>query len=111
MSEPDLTLNLFEQQVMLTVLRLAPDGYGVSIRDSLEERTSRKVSFGAVYTTLDRLEDKGFVARREGEATAERGGRKKAYFTLTARGQMTLRAALQAMEAVKGGLVVDGVLA
>ena len=111
MSDPDLTISIFEQHVLLTILRLNPDGYGVSIRDELEKRTNRKVSFGAVYTTLDRLEEKGFVSRREGEATAERGGRKKTYFSLTARGQITLRAALQVMDAMRGGLEIDGVLA
>lgn len=111
MTQTNLEVSIFEQHVMLTVLRLNPNGYGVSIRDELEKRTGRKISFGSVYTTLDRLEEKGFVARREGEATAERGGRKKSYFAVTARGQMVLRASLQVMDALRGGLEIDGVLA
>lgn len=101
-------LSAVEQQVMLAVLRLHPNGYGVSIRDELELRTGRQPSFGTVYATLERLEDKGLVRSREGEPTAERGGRRKLHFTLTATGQTTLRASLQALDALRGGLVIDG---
>ena len=69
------------------------------------------MSFGSVYATLERLEDKGLITRREGEATAERGGRKKSYFTVSASGKHTLQASLQAVDALRAGLVVDGVLA
>lgn len=111
MGKSGLELGAFEQQTMLTILRLHPNGYGVSIRDELEARTGRSVSFGSVYATLERLEDKGLVARREGEATAERGGRRKSYFTLTAPGKVTLQASLRALDAVRGGVEIDGVLA
>lgn len=103
-------LGAFEQQVLLTILRLHPDGYGVSIRDELQARMGRNVSFGAVYATLERLQDKGLVARREGEATAARGGRAKGYFSLTVPGKHTLQASLQALDALRGDLVVGGVL-
>ena len=110
MGKSGFELSALEQQLMLAALRLHPNGYGVSIRDELEARTGRKVSFGSVYATLERLEDKGLITRREGEATAERGGKKKSYFTLTASGQHTLRASLQAVDALRAGVKIDGVL-
>jgi hypothetical protein len=64
----------FEQLVLLALLRLGNDAYGMQVREEIETRTGREVSYGAVYTTLDRLEQKGYVAHRLGEATAERGG-------------------------------------
>ena len=103
MEKSGLELGAFEQRVMLTVLRLHPNGYGVSIRDELEARVGRSVSFGSVYATLERLEDKGLVTRCEGEATAERGGRRKVHFTLTTPGKVTLQASLRAMDAVRAG--------
>jgi len=67
----------FEQLVLLALMRLGADGYGVSIADDIAERTRRDVSLGAVYKTLERLEDKGLVASRIGDPTPERGGRRK----------------------------------
>ena len=96
---------------MLAALRLHPNGYGVSLRDELEKTTGRKVSFGSVYATLERLEDKGLITRREGEATAERGGKKKSYFTVSASGQHTLRANLLPVDKLRAGVEIDGVLA
>ena len=107
MEKSGLELGAFEQRVMLTVLRLNPNGYGISIRDELEARTGRSVSFGSVYATLERLEDKGLVTRREGEATAERGGRRKSYFTLTPPGKVTLQASLRAVDALRSGLDIE----
>lgn len=84
------TLGPFEYQV-LQVLQLHPnDAYGVSIGDHLEERTGKRPSIGALYTTLDRLEAKGYVSSSWGEATAERGGRRKKYFKLQAAGQFAM---------------------
>ena len=111
MGKSGLELGAFEQHVMLTVLRLNPNGYGISIRDELEVRTGGSVSFGSVYATLERLEDKGLVARHEGEATAERGGRRKSHFTLTGSGKATLQASLRAVDAMRAAVDTDGVLA
>ena len=84
------TLGPFEYQV-LQVLQLHPtDAYGVSIGDRLEERIGKRPSIGALYTTLDRLEAKGYVSSSWGEATAERGGRRKKYFKLEAAGQFAM---------------------
>ncbi|UCD24756.1 MAG: helix-turn-helix transcriptional regulator [Gemmatimonadota bacterium] len=81
----------FEQVVLLTVMRLGPDAYGVSIKQEIEQRTHRKVSLGAIYPTLDRLEAKGLVASRVGVPTAERGGRAKRHFEINSAGLAALR--------------------
>jgi PadR family transcriptional regulator PadR len=78
-------LGRFEEIVLLALVRLR-ETYGVPIRREIAERTGRDVSFGAVYTTLERLERKGYVSSRVGEPTPERGGRAKRYFRIEARG-------------------------
>jgi PadR family transcriptional regulator PadR len=72
-----------EHFVLVALLRLGGESYGVPILEEIAARTERAVSRPAVYIALRRLESKGFVASRLGEATAERGGRAKRYFTLT----------------------------
>ncbi len=80
------TLGQFEEIVLLATLRLAGEGYGTTIRKLVAETTGRDVSIGALYATLDRLERKGFVSSRQGEATPERGGRAKRYFQVEGAG-------------------------
>ena len=75
-------LGEFEMVVMLTLVRLGERAYGMTIRLEIEERTGRSVSIGAVYTTLRRLQRKGFVSSALGEPSPSRGGRAKKYFTL-----------------------------
>lgn len=87
----------FERLVLLAVMRLSPNAYGVSIRREISDRCDRDVSIGAVYTTLSRLEKKGFVSSKVGEPTAERGGRAKKYFGLTAPGEIALNRSLSAV--------------
>jgi DNA-binding PadR family transcriptional regulator len=87
---------------------LHPNAYGVSIHEHIKERTGRQPTTGNVYASLDRLEEKGFVKSRQGEATAERGGKRKLYFTITAPGQRALRESLQAIDALSQGLVWKG---
>lgn len=84
-------LGEFEQIVLLAVMRLGPDSYGVSILREIEARTGREVSLGAIYPTLDRLEAKGFVSSRRGTSTPERGGRSKRHFILEGPGLEALR--------------------
>jgi len=79
-------LGEFEQLVLLALLRLGDEAYGVTIRREIAERTGRDVSIGAIYATLDRLEQKGFVSSRRGDPTPERGGRAKRYFRIEATG-------------------------
>ena len=87
-------LGEFEQAVLLAINRLGPNGaYGVPIRRDLSERLGRDVSVGAIYTTLERLEGKGFVFSWTGGATAERGGRAKRFYRIEAPGLRALEAA------------------
>ncbi len=85
-------IGAFEELVLLAVLGLDGSGYGVSIRAELETETGETISLGAVYATLDRLERKGLVGSTVGSATAERGGRRKRVFRVSATGTAALRA-------------------
>lgn len=93
-------LGEFERAVLLAVIRLGDRAYGVSIREELEKRLARAVSFGAVYTTLDRLEEKGLVSSSRGEPTAARGGRAKKFFHVEAAGRARLEHARRASNAI-----------
>jgi DNA-binding PadR family transcriptional regulator len=82
----------FEELVLLAILKLGSDAYGVSINNALED-ADRTVSIGALYTTLSRLEEKGLISSWVGEPTSERGGRAKKFFKVNAAGERTLREA------------------
>jgi DNA-binding PadR family transcriptional regulator len=84
-------LGNFELMVMLAVIRLGDDAYGVPISRAIEESTSRGVLVGSVYAALERLEEKGFVVSEVGESTPERGGRAKRYFRITKDGLRQVR--------------------
>ena len=94
----------FEQLVMLAVLRLDDEAYGTSIREELKVRAERDVSPGAIFTTLERLESRGLVSSRYGEPTAERGGRSKRFYKLTADGRRALTRALRTVRRMVQGL-------
>ncbi|MEM9326643.1 MAG: helix-turn-helix transcriptional regulator [Bacteroidota bacterium] len=79
-------LGEFEEVVMLTVGVLHGNAYGVSIKNEIESRLQRKVSVGALQSALKRLEDKGFLSAKDGESSAERRGRPKRFYRLTAMG-------------------------
>jgi DNA-binding PadR family transcriptional regulator len=79
-------LGEFELILLLTILRLKDDAYGVPLSRELSQLRGRDVSLGSVYAALDRLELKGVITSRLGEATPERGGRAKRYFAVTAEG-------------------------
>ena len=79
-------LGSFELVVILTVLRLGEDAYGVPISREIEARMDRPVAIGSVYAALERLEKKGYVSSKLGKPTPERGGRKKRYFQVTGDG-------------------------
>jgi len=79
-------LGEFEHLVLLSVMVLGADAYGVSIRRHLKTVIDRDVSIGALYATAQRLEKKGLITSRKGEATPERGGKAKRYFDITADG-------------------------
>lgn len=89
-------LGEFEEIVLLTVAVLYGDAYGVSIRKDMETRLERTVSVGAMQTALRRMEDKGHLSSEFGEATQERGGKRKRYFTVTSFGKQALKDAKDA---------------
>jgi len=97
-------LGEFEQLVLLALVRLGTEAYGVAVRDEIEQRAGRDVALGAVYTTLLRLEDKGFAASRVGEPTPERGGRRKKFYRPTAAGRRALIESLDALRGMTRGL-------
>ncbi|HUE84758.1 MAG TPA: PadR family transcriptional regulator [Vicinamibacterales bacterium] len=86
-------LGEFEQLILLALARLGDDAYGVTIRETLIERTGRKPSFGAIYSTLRRLEQKGLVRSFLGSPEAVRGGKAKKHAVITPRGRSALREA------------------
>jgi PadR family transcriptional regulator, regulatory protein PadR len=83
-------LGEFEQVVLLAILRLGENSYGVPIRREIESRTGRNLTVGALYSTLERLEDKGYVTSSYGAPTPERGGRARRYFKVKALGLRVL---------------------
>lgn len=97
MTDKEKFLGEFEQMTMLALMRLNGQAYGAKIRQLLDEEVNRSVAIGAIYSTLERLEKKGMVSSRLGEATAERGGRAKRFFKVTAQGQLALKRARSAM--------------
>lgn len=85
------SLGELELLVLLALFRLGEGAYGASVRDEIRQRTGRRVTPGAVYPTLDRLERKGLVRSYSGEPVAERGGRAKRHFALRRSGLAELR--------------------
>src|SRR6266436_398641 len=88
-------LGEFEQIILLGLLRLGDNAYGMIVRREILNRTGREVSIGAVYATLERLEQKGYVSSRQGNPTPERGGRAKRFFMIEAAGLLALRESQQ----------------
>src|SRR5690348_7475230 len=102
------SLGDFEQLVLLAVLRLAQDAYGVTVRTEIEQCTGRKTTSGALYTTLDRLEKKGLLKSWFGEPTPQRGGRAKRFFKLTPAGKSALVQAQRAYRRLLVGVDLFG---
>jgi PadR family transcriptional regulator len=99
-----IRLGEFEQLVLLALVQLGEDAYGVPVQREIAQRTGRAVAFGTVYTTLARLEAKGLVSSRLGDPTPERGGRRKKYFEVTVAGRCAVRASLRALRTMTRGL-------
>jgi PadR family transcriptional regulator PadR len=106
--KPPAPLGEFEHIVLLAILRLEDKAYGVTIRGELAARAGREVAPGALYTTLDRLEDKGLVESRLGDPTAERGGRARRYYFVTTNGLRAIAAAQRALRNLMEGLNILG---
>jgi PadR family transcriptional regulator, regulatory protein PadR len=98
------SLGSLEHIVLLAVMRLGADAYGMTVRREIESATGRDISIGAVYATLVRLQFKGFVRSHSGEPTAERGGRAKRYFHTTADGESVLRMTHDTLLKLSAGL-------
>jgi DNA-binding PadR family transcriptional regulator len=104
------TLGEFEQIVLLAIVRLGSDAYGSTIRREIDDRIGRAISVGALYTALDRLERKGYVASRLSDPTPQRGGRAKRYFKLRPAGASALRRSRQALGQMWAGINPDGLI-
>lgn len=98
------TLGEFEQLVLIALVRLGPDAYGATVRREIETRAGRELSIAAVYTTLERLEQKGLVRSWIGEPTPQRGGRRRKYFELLPLGARALKSAHKAYAGMIAGL-------
>lgn len=98
-------LGEFEQLVLFALLDLGEGAYGVAVRRAIEERTGRSVSSGALYTTLQRLENRGLVASRLAAPTPGRGGRPRKHCELTPAGVETLHRSYQNLRRMSEGLV------
>ena len=97
-------LGNFELMVLLALIRLGDEAYGVPIAQVIEDSTGRAVLASSVYAALERLEGKGFVSARIGEPTAERGGRAKRYFRITAKGLRQVRETQRALTTLWEGI-------
>ena len=98
------TLGEFEVVILLAVLRTEPQAFGSAIRDEIELRSGQAPARGSVYVTLDRLEKKGCLRSSVGEATADRGGRPRRFYRVTARGLAMLRKSLAVLTRMREGL-------
>jgi DNA-binding PadR family transcriptional regulator len=94
----------FEQLVILALMRLGDGAYGMKVRRELEEIADRRVSLGAIYATLDRLESKGLVTSFLGAPGRERRGRAKRFFKVETPGVRALRAALGSLDRMREGI-------
>jgi len=94
---PRESVGEFEQLVLLAILRLGPDAYGIPIIEEIRERTGRRVLRPAVYVALRRLEEKGLVRSRLDDASVQRGGRPRKYYEVEAEGLTLLREAREAL--------------
>lgn len=100
-------LGEFEQLILLAILNINNRAYGTEIATTILEKGQREVTLGALYTSLTRLQTKGLVSSEMGEATAERGGRAKKYFTVTAQGQSAIKRSLSLIKNMSKSLKLN----
>jgi PadR family transcriptional regulator len=98
------TLGDLEQLVLLALIQLGDGAYGAAVQREIDSRTSRAVTLGAVYSTLARLEAKGFVTARIGDPTPVRGGRRKKVYAVEPAGRDAMLEALSALRALSRGI-------
>jgi DNA-binding PadR family transcriptional regulator len=94
----------FEQLILMALVRLGAEAYGVSVRAEIESRTGRTISPGALYTALNRLETRGFVSSSLGAPTPERGGKRKRLYTLQPAGARELARVYESLRLMAGGM-------
>jgi PadR family transcriptional regulator, regulatory protein PadR len=104
MAKREELLGSLEHIVLLAVMRLGEEAYGITVRNEIDRATGRDLSVGAVYATLVRLEAKGFIKSSAGEPTAERGGRAKRYFRVTGDGKVALRNTQDVIQKMSAGI-------
>ena len=97
-------LGAFEEIVLLALVHLGDDAYGMTIRREIEERAKRTVSIGAVYSTLDRLETKGLVSSQYANGAESRRGRARRYFQLEPEGARSLERSKEILANMRRGL-------
>ncbi|MFQ5629181.1 MAG: PadR family transcriptional regulator [bacterium] len=93
-----------EEFLLLAVWRLQDEAYAVTIREQLKAATGKTWAFGALFVSLDRLEQKGYLASSLGEPTPERGGRRKRMYTITTEGLQALAEVKRAEKAIWAGV-------
>ena len=98
------TLGEFEQVILLAIVHLGDEAYGTTIRREIEARTGREIAVGALYTALERLEKKGYVASSMSDPTPQRGGRARRHFRLEAAGAAALKRSRELLAAMWDGL-------
>lgn len=97
-------LGELEQVLLLAIMRVGADAYGVPIRDEVLAQTGRALALGTIYKTVGRMQDKGLVAARTGAPTPVRGGRRTRCYAVTAAGRRALRESVGAIRRLSAGL-------
>jgi DNA-binding PadR family transcriptional regulator len=100
-------LGEFEQLVLLALVRLGKQGYGMTVRRELEATSGRSVSIGSVYSTLDRLENKGYLSSEHGDPEPVRGGRARRTFQVKPEGVEALARSRELLSKMWDGIVID----
>ena len=101
------SLGEFEQSLLLAITHLGDNAYGVTIRQEIEARTGREIAVGALYTSLARLERKGYVRSTMSDPTPQRGGRSKRHFRLKPAGAAALKQSHERLARMWAGLQPD----
>jgi DNA-binding PadR family transcriptional regulator len=95
-----------EEIILLSILRLEDNAYGVSIKNQIKERTGDDWNYGLLYATLDQLVKKGLLVKKEGKPMPERGGRRKIYYTISKSGYRALSEAYKRNIALWAGVPI-----
>ena len=93
-------LTLYESIILLAILRLKDNAYGVTIREKIESIAQRSLSYGTLYSYLDQIHRKGYVNKSIGKPSSERGGRRKIFYKLTLDGEEALKSAYKLQKVI-----------